>query len=119
MFSQSVKVNCAPRSEEMTLGRPCQDTQPCRRAMHKEPAEVSEMGITSGHLESLSMMVKRCVNPCELGSGLTTSTWMCSNLPVGMGICCAGGSVCLITFERWQSTHSRVHCLTCLDKSGQ
>ena len=87
--------------------------------MHSEPAEVSAMGITSGHLKNLSTMMNKCVYPCEEGSGPTTSTWMCSNLAPGIGICCAGGCVCLITLERWQSTHSLVHCLTCLDMSGQ
>ena len=73
--------------------------------MHSEPAKVSAMGITSGHLENLSTMVNKCVYTWEEGNGPMTSMCMCSNLALGIGICCAGGCVCLITLECWQSTH--------------
>ena len=70
--------------------------------MQSELADVSAMGITSGHLEYLSTMVNKCVKPWELGNGPTSFTWMCSKQLLGIGICCVGGCVCLTTLEHWQ-----------------
>jgi hypothetical protein len=71
---QREEVNCGPRSEVIMAGTPKWDIHEVRRAWAQSAAVVEESGTTSGHLVVRSMMVNRCVNPWEGGSGPTRST---------------------------------------------
>ena len=73
-LDQTSDVNCGPRSLVTVVGTPNRAIQPDMNARARETAEVSEMGMASGHLVNLSMMVKRYVNPWEGGRGPTKST---------------------------------------------
>jgi hypothetical protein len=69
-------VNWAPLSDVMVAGTPNLETQPAKRALAQSAAVMDWSGITSGHLDVLSIMVNRYVWPHEGSSGPTRSTWM-------------------------------------------
>ena len=73
MAAHREEVNCVPRSEVISRGRPNLDTQLKRKARQTVMVEMSAMGIASGHLEKRSTTVRRCVKPLEGGSGPTRS----------------------------------------------
>ena len=80
--SQSDEVKFVPLSEVMTSGRPNMEIQETRALMH-DSAVASLMGIASGHLVVLSMIVNKYFTLCEGGSGPTMSTWRWPNRRVG------------------------------------
>ena len=78
-----------------------------RRKASKHSVEVVElMGITSGHLELLSMMVRRLVNPLEDFSGPTRSIWMWEKRLAGTGMDCSGVLWWRRTLAAWQGRQS-------------
>ena len=74
---------------------------------------VSFRGIASGHLEKRSVIVRRCVNPFEGGSGPTRSTCMWSKRRFGKSNCSSGALMCVWIFELWQGMHVRTQFPTC------
>ena len=55
----------------MCCGMPKRDIQLTMRACAHELADVSFRGMASGHLVNRSITVRRCVYPCDGGSGPT------------------------------------------------
>ena len=53
------RVNWAPLSDVMVAGTPNQETQPAKRALAQSEAVMDERGMASGHLDVLSIIVKR------------------------------------------------------------
>ena len=81
--AQRLDVKTEPLSEVMTSGRPNLAIQPSRRARRQSVVVAVFMGVASGHLVDLSIVVNRYLKPPEDGRGPTTSTWMWPNLLVG------------------------------------
>ena len=81
--AQRLDVKTEPLSEVMTSGRPNLAIQPFRRAHRQSSVVAFFMGIASGHLVDLSMVVNRYLEPPDEGRGPTTSTCMWPNLLVG------------------------------------
>ena len=67
--SQIEDVNWAPGSEVILAGALNLVIQPEMRALVQSPSKMEDRGTASDHLEVLSRMVKRYVNPLELGRG--------------------------------------------------
>ena len=76
-------VKTEPRSDVMCSGRPNLLIQASSRAVAHDTVVASSIGIASGHLVDLSMIVNRYRFPSELGSGPTISTCMCPKRRVG------------------------------------
>ena len=102
-------VKTDPRSDVMCSGRPNLLTQALSRAVAQDMVEASSMGTASGHLEDLSITVKRYRLPSEIGKGPTTSTCMCPKRRVGCGKLPMDDFVCRCILLRWQLIHVRVH----------
>ena len=81
------------------------------RALMHDSAVASLMGIASGHLVVLSMIVNKYFTLCEGGSGPTMSTWRWPNRRVGSENAPMPDSVLRIVFEVWQWVQERAHCL--------
>ena len=75
-------VKGVPLSDEMCSGTPWAAIQ-VMRAFRQDCVVASSMGMASGHLVDLSIMVNRYLKPSDFGRGPTMSTWMCENLRVG------------------------------------
>ena len=100
-----------PLSEVMAAGTPKRATQPRNRARAQSAADVAASGTASAHRVVRSMMVKRYVQPPELGSGPTRSTWMWLNRRPGTGMWRGLRCTCLMILPRWQVRHARVHAV--------
>ena len=72
--AQRLDVKTEPRSEVMTSGRPNLAIHPSRRARRQSLVVALFIGVASGHLVDLSMVVNRYLKPPEEGRGPTTST---------------------------------------------
>lgn len=73
--AQSEEVNCDPRSVVMVCVTPKREIHAETSASAHEEAVVEDRGTASGQRVVLSTMVRRCVLPCEEGSGPTMSRW--------------------------------------------
>ena len=67
-------VNCVPLLEVSVEGTPNLDIQVSIKTRAHVSEEVEFIGTASGHLEVLSIMVRRCVKPRLGGRGPTRST---------------------------------------------
>ena len=104
-------VKTEPRSDVMCSGRPNLLIQASSRAVAHDTVVASSIGIASGHLVDLSMIVNRYRFPSELGSGPTISTCMCPKRRVGCWKLPRDALVCLCILLRWQLTHVRVQAV--------
>ena len=94
--AQSSDRKAGPLSVVMSSGTPKRLIQLERRASAQAADDASCIGVASGHLVDLSIMVRRNLASPEGGSGPTTSTWMCPNLRFGCGKSPTPDSVCLV-----------------------
>ena len=78
----SEDVKGVPLSDVMCCGTPWAAIQ-LMRAFRQDWVVASVMGMASGHLVDLSMIVKRYLKPSDLGRGPTISTCIWENLRVG------------------------------------
>ena len=104
-------VKTEPRSDVMCSGRPNLLIQASSRAVTHDTVVASSIGIASGHLVDLSMIVNRYRFPSELGSGPTIYTCMCPKRRVGCWKLPRDALVCLCILLRWQLTHVRVQAV--------
>ena len=76
--------NCLPLSVVIVDGAPKRATQCVTNEMATVSAEMSGIGMASGHRVNRSMTVKRYDCPLEGGRGPTMSMWTWSNLASGV-----------------------------------
>jgi hypothetical protein len=75
--------NWRPWSVVIVSGQPKRDIQLVKRARATVSAEMSGMGMASGHRVKRSIAVRQCVKPDDVGSGPTRSICMCRKRAVG------------------------------------
>ena len=68
------EVKTDPLSEVIVSGRPNLAIQPSMSAVTQESVVASVIGVASGHLVDLSIVVNRYLYPSDDGSGPTMST---------------------------------------------
>ena len=61
--AQTEEVNCVPRSEVRVADTPKREIQVEINARTQDSADIDCNGVTSGHLDVLSIMVRRYVKP--------------------------------------------------------
>ena len=110
---QRAEVKWGPLSEDMSIGTPKRAIQCPMRALAQSEVDVWANGMASGQRVVRSIMVSRCVNPSEVGSGPTKSMWIWLNLFAGTGICRTCERTWDWIFDAWQAIHSFVHLFTC------
>ena len=71
---QREEVKWAPLSEVRVEGTPNLEIHELMKTLAQESADVEDMGMASGHLVVLSMIVKRWVKPRWGGRGPTRSS---------------------------------------------
>ena len=74
-FDQMEEVNWAPLSEVRRAGTPNLEIQVEMKACAQDSAEIEDRGMTSGHLEVLSIIVRIYEYPWLEGRGPTMSRW--------------------------------------------
>jgi hypothetical protein len=92
---QSADVNCVPLSDVIVCGTPNLAIQVEQNASAQAEAVMEDRGAASAHRVVRSTMVKKCVLPCEGGSGPTISTCTWEKRRSGIGMAVAGGVMCL------------------------
>lgn len=96
-----IDSNCDPWSVVMNLGQPNRDIQLLKKVFAIVAADVSLIGMASGHLENLSIIVRQYLLPSDSGSGPTMS--MCTWSKRRSGSLNMAGCVCTCRpiFDRW------------------
>ena len=80
-----------------------------RKASAHEDEEMEERGVASSQRVVLSIIVRMCEHPWEVGRGPTLSTWTWENRLSGIGMGRGGGETWWWIFAFWQGMHSFVH----------
>ena len=90
---QIAEENWLPLSVVIEEGTPNDATQPYANASLTVSADMSLMGMATGHRVNLSTAVRRCLKPLEAGK-VTMSMFTCSKRRVGTANSPIAGTVC-------------------------
>ncbi len=88
---QKEEVNWEPLSEVRVWGMPKREIHVERKASPHEDEEMEERGVASSQWLVLSIIVRMCEYPREVGRGPTMLTWTWENRLSGMAMGRGGG----------------------------
>ena len=109
----SRETNCLPRSDVIFIGTPNLDIHMSKALQHVDVI-ISFIGIASGQRVNRSIIVNIYCFSWDLGNGPKMSTWILSNLLVGVLNVFSGAFICICTLDFWQGTHVLAHSVQSL-----